>query len=154
MKALNLPTYSFRIKDENDKKYIFDEIRRRYVRLTPEEWVRQHMIKFLAKEKSFPLSLFLIEKQYINNRLSHRCDFVIYGRSGKPLMLVECKAPTVEITQHVFDQISRYNQQYKAPYLLITNGIKHYCCRVDMNNRRFEFLNDIPLYQAVEANSG
>jgi type I site-specific restriction-modification system R (restriction) subunit len=152
MNALNLPTYSFKIKEENNKIYIFDEIRRRYVRLTPEEWVRQNIIKFLIVEKSYPLSLFLIEKQYTNNRLSHRCDFLIYSRKGSPLLLVECKSPSVEITQNVFDQISRYNQQYKAPYLLITNGNKHFCCKVDIRKGGFEFLNDIPVYYTIEIN--
>jgi len=149
MEALNLPTYSFKIKEVSSKKYIFDEIRRRYVALTPEEWVRQHMIKFLSHDRDFPLSLFSIEKGHLHNRMVRRCDFVVYDRSGQPLMVVECKAPAIEIGQQVFDQASRYNQTFKAPYLLITNGNKHFCCKFNILNQGFEFLKDIPSYDKI-----
>jgi hypothetical protein len=149
MEALNLPTYFFKIKEVTGKKYVFDEVRRRYVALTPEEWVRQNIIKYLNLEKSYPLSLFLIEKKHVHNRLSRRCDFVIYNHGGNPLMVVECKAPSIEISQQVFDQVSRYNQQYKASYLLITNGNKHFCCKVNLKNHGFEFLHDIPFYNKI-----
>jgi type I site-specific restriction endonuclease len=149
MEALNLPTYFFKIKEEKEKKYVFDEVRRRYVALTPEEWVRQHMIRFLNLTRNYPLSLFSIEKKHVHNRMARRCDFVIYDRLGYPLMIVECKAPAVEIGQQVFDQASRYNQQLKAPYLLITNGKKHFCCKVNVDNHGFEFLTDIPSFDAI-----
>jgi len=149
MEALNLPTYSFKIKEVNGKKYVFDEVRRRFVALTPEEWVRQHMIKFLSLDRSYPISLFSIEKKHVHNRMARRCDFVVYDRTGNPLMVVECKAPGVEIGQQVFDQASRYNQQYRAPYLLITNGNKHFCCKVNIKNHGFEFLTEIPSYVTI-----
>ncbi|MBN2274982.1 MAG: type I restriction enzyme HsdR N-terminal domain-containing protein [Bacteroidales bacterium] len=149
MEALNLPTYFFRIKEVNSKKYIFDEIRRRFVVLTPEEWVRQHMIKFLIVDRHFPLTLFSIEKKHVHNRMVRRCDFIVYDRQGNPLLVAECKAPSIEIGQQVFDQASRYNQQFNAPYLLITNGNKHFCCKVNTENHGFEFLHDIPSYDLL-----
>jgi type I site-specific restriction endonuclease len=149
MEVLNLPTYSFKIKEVNGKKYVFDEVRRRFVALTPEEWVRQHMIKFLITNRNYPLSLFAIEKKHMHNHMARRCDFVIYGRKGNPLMVVECKAPVVDIGQQAFDQANRYNQQYKAPYILITNGNKHFCCRIHMKNQGFEFMHDIPDFNAL-----
>jgi hypothetical protein len=146
MESLNLPTYLFRLKEDKGKKYIFDEIRRRFVLLTPEEWVRQHVIHFLVNLKSFPLSLISIEKGFSHNRRKQRFDLLVYDRKGNPLMLVECKAPAVEINQHVFDQAGRYNNKYRASYLMITNGIKHYCCLIHETNRQFRFLHDIPDY--------
>ena len=144
MESLNLPTYFFSIKEDKGKKYIFDEIRRRFVSLSPEEWVRQHIIKFLAQEKHYPKQLISIEKGFHHSRLSRRYDLLIYERSGAPLMIVECKAPAVEISQKVFDQVTRYNEWYNAPYLLVTNGMKHFCCRIDMLKKTYEFLMDIP----------
>jgi len=149
MEALNLPTYFFKIKEVTGKKYIFDEVRRRFVALTPEEWVRQHMIKFLSLSLNYPLSLFVIERKHLHNRMARRSDFVIYSRDGNPLMVVECKAPAVEIGQQVFDQATRYNQVYKAPFLLITNGNKHFCCKFNRTKQGFEFLQDIPHYNAL-----
>jgi type I site-specific restriction endonuclease len=149
MEALNLPTYFFKIKEVNGKKYIFDEVRRRFVALNPEEWVRQHMIKFLNLDRNYPLSLFAIEKKHLHNRMARRCDFVVYSREGNPLMVVECKAPGVEIGQQAFDQANRYNQVYKAPFLLITNGKKHFCCRINMQKQGFEFLQEIPPFETL-----
>lgn len=149
MDLLNLPTYSFRIKEDKDKKYIFDEIRRRYVKLSPEEWVRQHIIKYLAEEKHYPKQLMSIEKGFHRNTFTERYDLLIYKRSGDPLMIVECKAPVVEISQKVFNQVTRYNDQYHAPFLLITNGRKHYCCHIDIKKRSYKFLKDIPEYEKL-----
>ena len=147
MEPLNLPTYFFSIKEDKGKKYIFDEIRRRYVSLTPEEWVRQHIIKYLTEEKNFPRQLLSVEKGHHRNRLYKRHDVLVYDRTGKPVLIVECKAPDIEISQKVFDQASRYNEQYNAPYLLVTNGKKHYCCQIDPVNRSFVFLKDIPFFK-------
>ncbi len=146
MQSLNLPTYFFRIKEVKGKKYIFDEIRRRFVLLSPEEWVRQHMVRFLTTEKNFPRQLISIEKGFHYNRLAKRYDLLVYSRTGNPLMIVECKAPGVEIGQKVFDQASRYNITYQADYLLVTNGNKHYCCHIRQDRKGYEFLRDIPLY--------
>ena len=107
MEPLNLPTYFFRIKEDRGKKYIFDEIRRRFVLLTPEEWVRQHLLNFLVTQKNFPLSLIAIEKGFKNNRRKQRYDLLVFDRKGEPLMMIECKAPGIDINQHVFDQAGR-----------------------------------------------
>ena len=149
MEPLNLPTYFFRIKEDHQKKYIFDEIRRRFVQLTPEEWVRQHLVKYLIDVKGYPQSLIAVEKGFRQNRLKHRYDLLVYQRTGVPLMIIECKAPAVEINQHAFDQAGRYNISHKAPYLLISNGRKHYCCRVNLLTRQYEFLNEIPEFEQL-----
>jgi type I site-specific restriction-modification system R (restriction) subunit len=144
MDPLNLPTYFFRIKQENDKKYIFDEIRRRFVLLTPEEWVRQHVVKYLIAVKNFPKILIAVEKGFSHQRRKRRYDLLIYDRHGEPLMIVECKAPNVEISQNAFDQVSRYNLMHRAPYMLISNGHKHYCCLLNMDYKQYRFLQEIP----------
>jgi type I site-specific restriction-modification system R (restriction) subunit len=149
MEALNLPTYFFRIKEDKGKKYIFDEIRRRFVQLTPEEWVRQHVVNYLVVVKNFPRQLISVEKGFHQNRQKQRFDLLIFDRQGLPLMIVECKAPNVEINQRVFDQAGRYNNKHKAIYMLITNGIKHYCCLLNLTEKNFRFLNDIPDYQEM-----
>ncbi len=151
MELLNLPTYFFRIKEDKGKKYIFDEIRRRFVLLTPEEWVRQHLVNYLITVKKFPLPLISVEKGFSSNRRKQRFDLLIFDRKGEPLMIAECKAPDVEINQQVFDQASRYNNRYKADYMLITNGLKHYCCHINKQNRQYKFLPDIPEYPEMSA---
>jgi hypothetical protein len=149
MEPLNLPTYFFRLKDDGGKKYIFDEIRRRFVILTPEEWVRQHMVNYLINVKNYPRSLISVEKGFNQNRNRRRYDLLIYNKSGSPVMIVECKAPGMEINQHVFDQAGRYNNRYKAEYMLITNGIKHYCCLIQINSKSYSFLKDIPEFSEL-----
>ncbi|MBN2812919.1 MAG: type I restriction enzyme HsdR N-terminal domain-containing protein [Bacteroidales bacterium] len=151
MEPLNLPTYFFRIKEDRGKKYIFDEIRRRFVLLTPEEWVRQHMINFLVVEKHFPGQLLSVEKGFRQNRYRQRYDLLVYNRKGQPLMIVECKAPGVEINQQVFDQAGRYNHTHKAPYMLITNGMKHYCCFINIESGQYAFLPDVPDFDHMDA---
>jgi hypothetical protein len=149
MQALNLPTYFFRIKEVRGKKYIFDEIRRRFVQLTPEEWVRQHMVNFLVNVKHFPKQLISVERGFNNYRRRQRFDLLIYNREGHPVMIVECKSPDVEINQIAFDQAGRYNNMYKAAYMLITNGLKHYCCQISLANRQYQFLHEIPDYNQM-----
>lgn len=149
MEPLNLPTYFFRLKDNGGKRYIFDEIRRRFVLLTPEEWVRQHMVNYLIREKNFPRLLISVEKGFSQYRNRRRYDLLVYSRAGVPIMIVECKAPGMEINQHVFDQAGRYNNLHKAPYMLISNGMKHYCCRIDLETRSYTFLPDIPDYNEL-----
>ncbi len=149
MDPLNLPTYFFRIKQDQEKKYIFDEIRRRFVLLTPEEWVRQHVIRYLETARQFPHALISIEKGFSRLRVKLRYDLLVFDRKGKPLMIVECKAPGVEIDQRSFDQASRYNQHHKAPFMLITNGRKHFCCRIHPESREYQFLQEIPLFSEM-----
>ena len=149
MDPLNLPTYFFRIKEEKGKKYIFDEIRRRFVVLNPEEWVRQQLVKYLITIKGYPQQLMAIEKGFTHFRRKQRYDLLIYNRNGEPIMIVECKAPGVEINQNVFDQASRYNLMHKASYILISNGINHYCCHINPKNRQYKFLNEIPDFNTI-----
>lgn len=149
MHALNLPNYSFRIKEEDKKTKIFDEIRRQFYVLTPEEWVRQHLIRYLIEERSFPKSLIAVEKGLRLNGLQKRMDVLVYDRSGQPLLMAECKAPEVKIDQSVFEQIGRYNIQMKLPYLLVSNGLKHYCAKVDFDSSEIHFLEEIPLYEEL-----
>lgn len=145
---LNLPTYSFKIKESEDKHLIFDEFRKKYVALTPEEWVRQNFTKYLVAEKGFPRSLIIIEKGLKLNNLQKRADILIY-HNNQPLVLVECKAPSVKISQATFDQISRYNIVFKVPFLIVTNGINHFACWVDFNERNVSFLEGIPNYKEL-----
>ncbi len=144
MERLNLPTYSFNIKFKEQRKYIFDFIRKKFVLLTPEEWVRQNFLKFLVEEKKYPASLIAVEKEFKLNTLSKRSDALVYNRSGQPFLIIECKATTVKIDQKVFDQIARYNMKLNVELLVVTNGLEHYCCKIDIENQRYYFLKDIP----------
>ncbi len=149
MRSLNLPTYSFKIKSEQGQDLIFDPFRRKFLRLTPEEWVRQNIAAYLVNEKDFPSSVIVMEKSLSYNKMAKRCDILIYNRSGQPVLMVECKAPEVSLRPEVFDQIAVYNMVFKVQYLLVTNGLKHYCCRVDFENRKIQFMDDIPSYQTI-----
>jgi len=146
MEKLNLPTYSFNIKLIEQRKYIFDFIRKKFVILTPEEWVRQNFLKYLVEEKKYPASLIFVEKEFKLNNLSKRSDAVIYSKSGEPVLIVECKAASIKIDQKVFDQIARYNMQLKVDFLVITNGLEHFCCKLDYLNKKYLFLKEVPEY--------
>ena len=146
MQKLNLPTYNFKLKSNEKHTLIFDNLRKKYFVLTPEEWVRQHFVQFLIEEKKYPVSLIALEKQLVVNNLKKRTDIVIYNKLGVPDIIVECKAPHIKISQDTFDQIARYNLKLKAKYLIVTNGIEHYFCRMDFENETYIFLNDIPKY--------
>ena len=147
MQLLNLPTYPFKIKSSENKQLIFDIVRKKYVLLTPEEWVRQHFIWFLVEEKKYPTSLTSVEKKLTINNLTKRTDIVVFKNDGSPFLLVECKAPTVKITQETFDQIARYNLNLNANYLIVTNGLEHFFCELDFTNKKYIFLITIPNYQ-------
>ncbi len=148
MIKLNLPSYSFKFKNKENKLYIFDNFRKKYVVLTPEEWVRQNFITFLTEEKKYPKTLIGIEKEFKINNLSKRFDVLIFDNSGLPDIIVECKAPLIKITQDTFDQIARYNLKFNAKYVIVTNGLEHFFCRLDHKNKKYEFLRDIPTYAA------
>ncbi len=150
MQLLNLPTYQFRIKRSKDQKEIFDSIRRKFVLLTPEEWVRQNIIRYLVEEKKFPETLIAVEKSLTLNKLKKRTDIVIYASSGKPLLIVECKAPEVKINQKVFEQIARYNLTLQVKYLMVSNGLEHYCSFINFSKGEFTFINEIPEYQELK----
>lgn len=146
MQQLNFPTYTFRFKNSENKHSIFDEVRKKFIFLTPEEWVRQHCIKFLTHEKGYPLSLINVEKELRINGRKKRYDIVVYNSDGSIHILIECKAPKVAITQKTFDQIAQYNLNLSANYLMVTNGLAHYYCQMDMAEKRYVFLKDIPNY--------
>jgi type I site-specific restriction endonuclease len=143
---LKLPSYSFRITERKGRQLIFDENRRRWVALTPEEWVRQNFIRFLKEEKKFPRSLMAVEKKVMINGLSQRFDLLVYDRKGYPLLIAEFKSPDVQINQMTFNQASRYNSVLGAPFFLISNGMVHFMCKLDFVSRITQYLAEIPRY--------
>ena len=143
---LNLPDYPLKVKKNGLRLSVFDRLRKRYVALTPEEWVRQHFVEYLIEEKQFPAALMANEVSLTQNGIKRRCDTLVADREGQPLVIVEYKAPEIEITQQVFDQIVRYNMVLRARYLMVSNGMSHYCCQIDYENNTYSFLNDIPEY--------
>lgn len=146
MQKLNFPVYSFRFKNSENKVSIFDEIRKKFILLTPEEWVRQHVIQFLLQDKRYPKSYINVEKLIKINDLSKRYDGVVFQPNGEIFLLIECKAPEVPISQQTFDQIARYNLVLKAKYLMVTNGLNHYFCQMDFENEKYVFLKELPDY--------
>ena len=144
MQILNFPLYEFRFKNSENKLYIFDIVRKKFVSLTPEEGVRQHTIQFLLKEKKYPQSLMNVEKQIQVNQLTKRYDIVVYRSDGSIFLAVECKAPQVKITQQIFDQIARYNMTLKAENLMVTNGLHHIFYQIDYVNQKYVFLEELP----------
>lgn len=150
MTPLNLPQYNINVTTANDGTHqIFDRLRGKFVALTPEEWVRQHFVAFLIDHKGFPVGLMANEVSLSLNGTSRRSDTVVYNSSAQPLVIVEYKAPTVKISQKTFDQIIRYNMVFHAPYLIVSNGINHYCCHIDFEKKSYKFLPDIPSYQEL-----
>lgn len=149
MYQLNLPRYDIRIGEQAGRRTILDVLRRKYVALTPEEWVRQHFVHFLIGHKGYPPALLANEIELRSGSKRLRCDSVLYDSSLRPRMIIEYKAPTVAIQQKVFDQISVYNMLLHVDYLVVSNGLSHYCCRMDYANRRYVFLREIPDYQEL-----
>jgi len=146
MPQLNLPKVALKTKSVEGTIQVFDVIRKKYFVLTPEEWVRQHFIHYLNTEKNYPMGLMGVEKMVKYNALKTRADIVLYTTEGKAKMIVECKAPNVKITQDTFNQIAKYNSQLKVKYLVVTNGMKHYCCKMDYKTSEIKFLEEIPTY--------
>ena len=147
MIKLNLPNYNFKLKSSENKTLIFDKLRKKYMVLTPEEWVRQHFVCFLIDEKKYPVSLIALEKQLTINNRKKRTDILVFNKQGNHEIIVECKAPSIKITQATFDQIARYNLKLKANYLIVTNGLEHFYCKMDFENETYIFLKEIPDYQ-------
>ena len=148
MQQLNFPSFSFRFKNSENKVSIFDAIRKKFIILTPEEWVRQHVVQFLMTEKNYPQSLLNVEKVVQVNGLRKRYDIVVYNSDGTIHILIECKAPEVTISQNTFDQIAQYNMTLQSNYLMVTNGLNHYFCQMDFENDKYQFLAEIPNYQS------
>lgn len=149
MFALNLPQYAIKVTKKNGKTFIFDELRKKYIALTPEEWVRQHFVHFLTEHKGYPTGLVANEISLTLNGTNKRCDTVVYDRHARPRMIVEYKAPHIDITQKVFNQISRYNMVLHVDYLIVSNGMQHYCCRMDYPSNSYKFLQEVPDYQEL-----
>lgn len=149
MIKLNLPDFQFKVTKIEGKTLIFDILRKKTVVLTPEEWVRQNFIHYLIHYKNYPKSLMKLESGVKYNQLNNRYDILIYDRKGECCMLVECKAANVKITQKAFDQASRYNFTLKASHIIITNGLQHFCCHIDHESKKAEFLNDIPDFDSI-----
>lgn len=147
MQQLNLPTYQFKIKNSENKQLIFDKIRKKYMVLTPEEWVRQNYVEYLLIEKKYPISLIAVEKQVVVNKLKKRFDILIFNKQGAHNVIIECKSPKIKINQDTFDQIARYNLQLNANYLIVTNGLEHFYCTLDIKNQKYNFIKEIPDYK-------
>ena len=146
MRNLNFPGYRFRTKSMENGVHIFDPIRKKFVVLQPEEWVRQHFIHFLHQEKGFPLGLMGVEYPLQYNGMNKRADIICFQKEGKPMMLVECKSANVSISQKVFDQIARYNFDLRVQYLVVTNGLQHFCCEMNYKENSYRFLQEIPVF--------
>jgi hypothetical protein len=150
MPVLNLPAFDAKVTEKEGKRMIFDPLRRKYVALTPEEWVRQHFVNYLLTEKNYPKELLANEVSLRLNATAKRCDTIVYNRFLTPLMIVEYKSTDVAINNAVFDQISRYNAALKVRFLTVSNGIRHFCCRIDYETQTYSFLESIPAYEELE----
>ena len=149
MISLNLPSYKINVAERGGRRMIYDFLRRRFVALTPEEWVRQHFVHYLIEHKGYPAALMANEMSLCIGNKKLRADSVLYNRHLQPRMIMEYKAPTVEITQKVFEQIAAYNLLLHVDYLVVSNGLQHYCCRIDYDKRTYNFLQDIPTYESI-----
>jgi hypothetical protein len=146
MQQLNFPSYNFRFKNSENKVSIFDDIRKKFIILTPEEWVRQHIVQFLLQEKKYPKSYINVEKLIKVNDLNKRYDIVVFKPNGELFLLIECKSPDVKITQETFDQIARYNLKLNAQFLMVTNGLNHYFCQMNFEKETYIFLEELPFF--------
>lgn len=149
MLALNLPKTELKVISKDGKQQVFDVLRRRFVVLTPEEWVRQQFVHFLIRHKGYPAECIGNEVSITLGATKKRCDTVIYGSHAEPLMVIEYKSPSVEITQKVFEQICRYNIKMKVEWLVVSNGLQHYCTRIDYENSTYQFVEDIPAFPSI-----
>ncbi len=149
MEPLNLPPYDVNLKEEKGRQLIFDVLRRRYVTLTPEEWVRQHFVHYLLEHKGYPKGLLCNEVELRLGEKKLRCDSLLYNQLMQPLMIIEYKSPNIALTQRVFDQISVYNMLLHVDYLIVSNGLQHYCCQMDYERRQYQFLKEIPEYKTL-----
>lgn len=154
MQELNLPSFEFRLQKADGQVRIFDVIRKKFVVLSPEEWVRQHFIHYLIEHKRVPAGLIVLEKTITLNTMSRRPDILIHDRKGKAVMVIECKAPEVKVSQAAFDQVARYNAVLRVPYLVVTNGLEHYCCRMEFALNTYTFLQEIPDYSSMTGVQG
>lgn len=146
MEELKFPKYNLQIRNIENKKYIFEPIRKKWLLCTPEEWVRVNCINYIIHTKGYPPSLISVEHQIDVYGLKKRFDLLVYNIDLSPFILIECKSPVVKINQKAFDQIIQYNLKLKCPYLMITNGLNHYFCNVIQNEKKIEFVDSVPSY--------
>lgn len=146
MSGLNLPPFELKIKKQNNKDYVFDRLRKQFTRLTPEEYVRQHFINYLIEHKNYSEALMANEVMIEVGNLKKRCDTVLYDRFMNPVLVVEYKSPAVKITQETFDQIVMYNTTLQVPWLIVSNGLQHFCCKIDYEKGGYRFEAEIPSY--------
>lgn len=144
---INLPPYETKFREQGGKRQIFDVLRRKYVALTPEEWVRQHVVHYLLDYKGYPKGLLANEVEVVIGEKKLRCDTLLYNRALQPQMIIEYKSPEIDLTQRVFDQITAYNFLLHVDYLIVSNGRQHYCCRMDYERQSYQFLKEIPWYE-------
>lgn len=144
LQPLNLPPYPFKITEHNGQYSLFDELRKRTILITPEEWVRQHFVQYLIRQKGYPKTMMALEGGLKLHGMARRTDILVRNQAGEKVLLVECKAPSVNITQAVFDQVARYNMVHKVPLLAVTNGLQHYYCKIDFENEQYQFLKELP----------
>ena len=147
MQLLNFPTYPLKLQKEKGQYRVFDRIRKKYITLTPEEWVRQHLVWYLIEDLKYPEGLIALEYSFTVNNNSVRCDLIVFSRDGKPLLLAECKAPSIILGDETLHQAGRYNIVTKTNWLIVTNGLKNICCYVDFENQKIKYINEIPAYQ-------
>src|SRR5688500_89897 len=148
MQKLNLPSFEYNIREINGKAAIFDVLRKKFVVLTPEEWVRQHFVNFLINHYSYPKSLIRLESGLKYKQLQKRSDIQVFDREGNIFLIVECKSADVKISQNTFEQVARYNFTLKAKFVAITNGMKHFCCSIDHEKQKYEFVKDLPEFSS------
>lgn len=148
MIKLNFPDYQYSIKSKENKSYIFDPIRKKWLVLNPEEWVRQNCVQFLINEKKIPIGLLQVEKKIEVFNTVKRYDLVVFNTEKKISLLVECKSPSVKITQEAFDQIARYNTVIQSEYLMLTNGLNHFYYQIDFKEKKYIYLTDLPTYKS------
>ena len=149
LQPLQLPPYPFKISDENGQLILFDIIRKKNIVITPEEWVRQHFVQYLINQKNYPKTLIKLEGGHKLHGMAKRSDIVVYNKAGEKILLVECKAPSVTIDQKTFDQVARYNMVHKVTLLAVSNGLQHYYCNIDFENRNYQFIEELPDYRSL-----
>jgi hypothetical protein len=149
LQPLNLPPYPFKISDYNGQLTLFDEIRKKHIVITPEEWVRQHFVQYLINQKKYPKTLIKLEGGLRLHGMAKRTDIVVFNTMGDKILMIECKAPAVAINQKVFDQIARYNMTHKIALLAVSNGLQHYYCQIDFENQAYKFIPELPAYDEL-----
>ena len=149
LQPLQLPPFPFKITEQDGKLTLFDEIRKKHILITPEEWVRQHFVQYLINHKGYPKTLIKLEGGLTLHGKARRTDIVVFNPNGQKILLIECKAPSVTIDQKVFDQVARYNMVHKVKLLAVTNGLQHYYCIINFEERDYKFVEEMPSYTTL-----